>query len=75
MPIVGVLQLALLGGTLGSVGIALWALAANGFAVLEHINYYYRQLSIDNLPDFNYVRRHKRLKVAQLARDLADGKI
>jgi hypothetical protein len=75
MPIVFLVQTFLLHWTIGSTGILLGALAANGFAILEHINYYHRQLSVDNLPDWNYIGRHKRLKVAQLARDLRDGEI
>ena len=52
-----------------------WALAANAFGILEHINYYHRQLSIDNLADVKYVLRNKKLKVASLAKNLRDNKI
>ena len=41
----------------------LWGVLANLFAVLEHINYYNRQLMIDNSSDLEYLKRNKRLKV------------
>jgi hypothetical protein len=50
-----------------------WALAANGFAVLEHINYYYYQLMIDTKSDWQYLIRYKRLKVSSLRKDLEEG--
>ncbi|NGX85305.1 hypothetical protein [Aequorivita sp. KMM 9714] len=50
-----------------------WGILANLFAVLEHVNYYNRQLMIDNLSDLEYLKRNKRLKVASLAKDLKEN--
>ncbi|TGE19299.1 hypothetical protein [Hymenobacter elongatus] len=50
-----------------------WALAANGFGILEYINYYHRQLMIDNMYDVSYLLRNKRLKIASLRKDLDDN--
>lgn len=48
---------------------------ANIFAVVEHLNYYVIQISIDNEADVDYLKQNKRLKKAHLARDLEAGKI
>ncbi|MCG9792996.1 hypothetical protein [Flavobacterium algicola] len=53
----------------------LWAGIANVFGILEHINYYHRQLMLDNASDLNYMMRYKRLKIASLAKDLSENKI
>ena len=53
----------------------LWGILANVIGVLEHINYYHRQLMIDNLSDIKYLLRNKRLKVASLKKDLDESKI
>jgi len=53
----------------------LWGVLANVFAVLEHINYYYIQLMIDNKYDIKYFFKNKKLKKSSLAKDLAENKI
>ncbi len=53
----------------------LWGVSANFFAILEHINYYNRQLMIDNSADLEYLRRNKKLKIASLAKDLKESEI
>jgi len=53
----------------------LWGILANVIGVLEYINYYHRQLMIDNLSDIKYLLRNKRLKVASLKKDLDESKI
>lgn len=53
----------------------LGALAANLFAVLEHVNYYHIQLMIDNYADLSYLIKNQRFKIASLAKDLQDGEI
>jgi len=53
----------------------LWGILSNIFAILEHINYYNRQLMIDNSSDLEYLKRYKRLKVASLAKDLKENKL
>ena len=52
-----------------------WGILANFFAVLEHINYYNRQLMIDNSSDLEYLKRNKRLKVSSLAKDLKENEL
>jgi hypothetical protein len=52
-----------------------WAIIANVFGILEHINYYNRQLMIDNTSDLNYVFRNRKLKIASLAKDLSENEI
>ena len=53
----------------------LWGVIANVFGVLEHINYYNRQLMHDKLSDIEYLKRNKKLKIASLAKDLKENKI
>jgi hypothetical protein len=52
-----------------------WGILANVLAILEHINYYYTQLMIDNQYDIAYVFRNKKLKKASLAKDLIENSI
>ncbi|MBC8089160.1 MAG: hypothetical protein H7Z40_17995 [Phycisphaerae bacterium] len=47
-----------------------WALALLTLAVLEHINYFHRQLMHDTVNDMAYLRRYRRLRRAPLAHDL-----
>ncbi|WP_143079994.1 hypothetical protein [Hymenobacter arizonensis] len=75
MPIVGVVQWYVADWEIKAENLLAWALLANAFAVLEHLNYYHRQLSIDNMPDVHYVIRNKKLKISSLAKDLAENKI
>ena len=75
MSVVFIFQLYLSGWVIKGENHIGWALAANAFGILEHINYYHRQLSIDNLADVKYVLRNKKLKVASLAKNLRDNKI
>ena len=53
----------------------IWGLVANIFGVLEHINYYNRQLMIDNISDVKYLQRNKKLKIASLAKDLKENQL
>ncbi|MEK6155680.1 hypothetical protein WIW50_20640 [Flavobacteriaceae bacterium 3-367] len=53
----------------------LWGMLANFFAILEHINYYNRQLMIDNSADLAYLKRNKKLKIASLAKDLKESEL
>ncbi|MRX64088.1 hypothetical protein [Maribacter luteus] len=53
----------------------LWGLFANFIAILEHINYYMRQLMIDNSADLKYVKRNIKLKIASLAKDLKENEL
>ena len=75
MPLIFALQLYLSSWTINAENHIIWAVAANIFGVLEHINYYYRQLSIDNLADVEYILRNKKLKVASLSKDLRNSEI
>ena len=50
-----------------------WAVVANVFGVLAHINYYHRQLMVDNQSDVKFLMTNKKLKVASLAKDLDEN--
>lgn len=75
MPVVFYMQLQLSAEFIKTPSLYAWALLANGFAVLEHINYYYLQISIDNTADVHYVMRHKKLKMASLKKDLLENEL
>ncbi len=47
-----------------------WAAFVNGFAILEYINYYHKQLMYDNRQDIDYLLRNRKLKEAALKKDL-----
>jgi len=51
-----------------------WGIVAYLFGIAEHVNYYHRQLMIDNPYDVRYVLRNKKLKEASLAKDLREGR-
>lgn len=53
----------------------LYGILSNFFAILEHINYYNRQLMIDNSADLKYIKRNKKLKIASLAKDLKESEL
>lgn len=53
----------------------MWGFLANVFGILEHINYYNRQLMIDNSSDLEYLKRNRRLKIASLAKDLEENEL
>lgn len=75
MPAVLAGQWLLAGGRLEPANHLTWALLANVFGALEQINYYHRQLMIDNTYDIAYLRFNRRLKIASLAKDLREGKL
>ncbi len=75
MPVVFWVQYFLIDGRDGSRSLLIWGILANMFALLEYINYYHLQITIDNKYDWQYLLRNKRLKRASLAKDLADGEI
>jgi len=73
IPIVLALQLLIVDWTTQDFNILFWSFLANGFAILEHFNYYNKQLMVDNAADFNYIIRNKKLKTASLAKDLREN--
>ena len=75
MPLFLLIQLYLQSWNISTSDMLYWGLLANIFAILEHINYYYIQLMIDNKYDIQYVLRNKRLKKASLAKDLEEHRI
>ena len=75
IPLIFGIQLYLTDWTIITENRMLWACIANVFGILEHINYYNRQLMIDNTSDLSYVMRYKKLKIASLAKDLKENKI
>lgn len=48
----------------------LLALCIYLFAILEYVNYFYMQISYDNISDLLYLKRHKSLKQASIKRDI-----
>jgi hypothetical protein len=75
IPFIFILQIFLNNWTVKTENLIYWAIAVNMFGVLEHINYYNRQLMIDNSSDINYVIKNRKLKVASLAKDLLENEI
>ena len=75
IPFVFIFQIFLNNWTIKSENLIYWAIAVNVFGILEHINYYNRQLMIDNSSDLNYVIKNRKLKVASLAKDLLENEI
>ena len=75
IPVVFFIQLYYSKWDITDKNLIIWAIIANLFGVLEHINYYHRQLMIDNDSDFNYIKKHKKLKVASLKKDLDEDEI
>ena len=73
IPLAFVIQMLQNNGQIISENLILWGLLANGFGILEHINYYNRQLMIDNSSDVKYIQRNKKLKIASLAKDLKEN--
>ena len=73
IPIMFIIQLYLINWTVKTEKLMFWAIIANVFGILEHINYYNRQLMIDNTSDLNYVIRNRKLKIASLAKDLKEN--
>jgi len=73
IPLAMLVQLYLWGWVIKSESLLIWGLLACLFGILEHINYYYRQLSIDNKADVDYFVRTRKFKVASLAKDLREG--
>lgn len=75
IPLIFAVQLYLSKWTRKTDNLILWGAIANIFAVLEHVNYYNRQLMIDNISDLNYIIKNKKFKVASLAKDITDNEI
>ena len=75
IPIVLIIQLYFSNWEVKTENLMFWAIIANVFGMLEHINYYNRQLMIDNTSDLNYVIRNRKLKIASLAKDLSENEI
>ena len=75
IPFVFILQLFLNNWTIKTENMIYWAIAVNVFGILEHINYFNRQLMIDNSSDLNYVVKNRKLKIASLAKDLLENEI
>ncbi|WP_378186839.1 hypothetical protein ACE939_00640 [Aquimarina sp. W85] len=73
IPLILLVQLYINAWTIVSENLMNWAICANVFGVLEHINYYHRQLMIDNRADVDYLMTNKKLKVASLAKDLNEN--
>ena len=75
IPLVFIIQLYFNNWEVKTENLIFWAIIVNVFGILEHINYYNRQLMIDNTSDLNYVIRNRKLKIASLAKDLSENEI
>ena len=75
IPLIFIIQLFFDNWTIKNENLMFWGIVANVFGVLEHVNYYKRQLMIDNKQDLNYVIRNRKLKIASLAKDLFENEI
>jgi hypothetical protein len=75
IPLIFLVQLYLTQWTIKAENLMFWAVVANIFGVLEHINYYNRQLMVDNFSDLNYIVLNRKLKIASLAKDLTNNEI
>jgi hypothetical protein len=75
IPIIFIIQLYLNDWQIIPENLIVWGILANAFGVLEHVNYYNRQLMIDNSSDLEYAMRNKRLKIASLAKDLKENEL
>lgn len=72
IPILFLIQWFASGKTLEWNSILFWGWFTNLFALIEHYNYYNRQLMYDNPHDWKYLKRNKRLKIASLKKDLEE---
>jgi hypothetical protein len=75
IPFVFVIQLFITDWIIKADNLLIWAVFANVFGIFEQINYYNRQLMIDNKSDLNYLLRNRKLKIASLAKDLKENKL
>ncbi len=75
MPVILFFKLYIFGWTIKPENLFIWSLVANAFGILEHINYYNRQLMIDNIFDLKYIMHYKRLKISSLKKDIEENKI
>jgi len=75
IPLVFLLQWYVTNWSFSSNNLIIWGCLANLFAVVEHLNYYVIQISIDNEADVDYLKKNRRLKKAHLAKDLEAGQI
>ena len=50
--------------------VSIWSTLIFFFAILEHINYYYYQLSHDNMTDLRYLKTHKKIRRSPLWEDM-----
>lgn len=74
-PVILILQIVIVDWSMADSKIILYSLLANVFAVLEYINYYHKQLMVDNTSDLQYIIRNKKLKTASLAKDLKENRL
>lgn len=74
IPIVFLIQLYVSNWTITADNLLIWSVFANVFGILEHVNYYNRQLMVDNKSDLIYLLRNRKLKIASLAKDLKENK-
>ncbi len=75
LPIIFIIQLYIINDSDINYKLLIWGGMAGLFGVLEHINYYYKQLMVDTIADLKYIFKNGKLKDASLAKDLREGEI
>jgi len=75
IPLVLLVWFYLEGWMINSYSIFYWTIGVNAFAILEYINYYHWQITIDKVSDLTYVLKNKKLKTAHLGKDLKENVI
>lgn len=74
IPFLFAFQLYLSNWTITSKLIFGLAIASNLLAILEYINYFVKQLMIDNKNDIIYLKKNKKLKTPGLIKDLRENR-
>ncbi|ANH80140.1 hypothetical protein A8C56_03305 [Niabella ginsenosidivorans] len=70
IPVILSIQLYYSGRTLLSKNLTAYGIIANLMGILEYINYYVKQIMIDNKYDLEYLIKNKKLKTPGLIKDL-----
>lgn len=70
IPAILLLQFYLSEWKIHSKSLLIWGVLANLFAIIEYINYYHWQVSVDNKSDLDYLIKNRRFKEAHLLKDL-----
>lgn len=75
IPVIFAIQYFIIDWSTVDFNVIFYSSVVNIFAILEYINYYHKQLMVDNTSDLQYIIRNKKLKTASLAKDLKKNRI